>query len=178
MRKSRPLVVLSLAAALVGFSACKGAPRQRPVYGGPVDKGPGTLQTARDYLEGRWVLQSFEVFPPGKEPIAVPGTGFLVYDEYSNLEIELRTDEATGEKLAAAGIPLTGGVISSKGRVVVDMAGRKLTYVFEGQPPVGASSGPLAVNRPRYWEVAGNVLTLTTKDAAGNPLSVAKWQKQ
>jgi hypothetical protein len=34
------------------------------------------------------------------------------------------------------------------------------------------------VNRPRYWEVNGDLLTLTTKDDNGTPLSVAKWQRE
>ena len=43
--------------------------------------------------------------------------------------------------------------------------------------PAGAPSGPLALNRKRYWVVEGNVLTLTTKADDGKDLSVAKWQK-
>jgi hypothetical protein len=33
------------------------------------------------------------------------------------------------------------------------------------------------VSRPRHWQVDGNVLTLTTKDDAGKPVSVSKWRK-
>jgi hypothetical protein len=47
--------------------------------------------------------------------------------------------------------------------------------VIEGQPVAG--SGPLAPSRPRHWQVDGNVLTLTTKDDAGNAVSVGRWQK-
>ena len=178
MRPSRPLVVLPLTVALFGIAACQPAPRQRPVTSGPVETGPGSLATAREYLAGTWTLLSFDVFPPGSDPIALKGTGLLTYDDFGNLDIQVRTDPETAKLLDRAGIPSQDGVISSKGRVVVDMAGRKLSYVMEGQPAVGAPSGPLATNRPRYWEVEGNVLTLTTKDDAGNALSVAKWQKQ
>ena len=31
--------------------------------------------------------------------------------------------------------------------------------------------------RPRYWQVADNILTLTTRGDDGQPLSVARWQK-
>jgi len=34
------------------------------------------------------------------------------------------------------------------------------------------------MERPRYWQVEGDVLTLTTRDAAGKPLSVGVWRKQ
>jgi hypothetical protein len=60
--------------------------------------------------------------------------------------------------------------------VVVDVPGRKLTYVLEGQP--AGNGGPLSMERPRYWQVEENVLTLTTRDAAGKPLSVGVWRKQ
>ena len=57
------------------------------------------------------------------------------------------------------------------------MQARTLTYVVQGQPPAGAPSGPLALNRKRHWVVEGNLLTLTTKADDGKALSVAKWQK-
>jgi hypothetical protein len=80
--------------------------------------------------------------------------------------------------LEKAGIASQNGVISTEGRAVVDMAGHKLTYVLEGQPPIGAPAGPLATNRPRYWQVDGDVLTLTTKDDNGKTLSVGRWKKE
>ena len=43
--------------------------------------------------------------------------------------------------------------------------------MIQGQP---ASTGPLAINRPRHWVVEGDLLTLTTKDDADNPLSVGR----
>jgi hypothetical protein len=157
---------------------CASAPSQRPVKGGPVDTGHGTSRSARDYLEGRWSLVSFEVFPPGRDPIRVPGQGTLVYDAYGNLRMDIRVDAATGKALTAAGIPIEKGTLSTDGRVVADMASKKLTYIIEGTPPLGAPSGPLATNRPRYWQVDGDVLTLTTHDDQGKPLSVGRWQKQ
>jgi hypothetical protein len=52
-----------------------------------------------------------------------------------------------------------------------------LTYVLEGQAPLGAPSGPLALNRPRHWQVDGNLLTLTIKGDDSRPVSVGRWQK-
>ena len=40
-----------------------------------------------------------------------------------------------------------------------------------------AGTGPLALSRKRYWEVKADLLTLTTKDDAGKPLSVGVWRR-
>jgi hypothetical protein len=163
---------LSVTIAAVGII---GSPE--PAQKGPVDKGPGTLTAARTYLEGRWSLVSFEVFPPGTPPITVKGQGTLTYDGFGNLDMQIRVDEPTGRKLTEAGIVIADGKLSTTGRTVIDVATHTLSYVVEGQPPRGAPSGPLALNRPRYWAVEGNVLTLTTKDAEGRPVSVGRWEK-
>jgi hypothetical protein len=176
MLRSRLLILPALVAAFA-LAGCAAAPRTRPVKMGDVDTGPGTLTAARKYLEGRWSLLSFEVHPPGKDPIQLKGSGTLNYDAYSNLDIEIRTDPETGARLGQAGITLDQGVIASHGRVVVDMANHTMTYIVPGQPAPGAPAGPLALSRPRHWEVKGNVLTLTTLDDGGQPLSIGTWQK-
>jgi hypothetical protein len=174
MLSRHPLFALAVAATAVG---CASAPRERPIPTTRIAQGPGTLQEARKFLEGRWSLMSFEVYPAGRQPIALKGSGVLTYDDFGNLDIEIRVDEETARSLDQAGIVTEGGVISSKGRTVIDLQNRRLTYVIEGQPATGAPSGPLAANRPRYWQVDGDVLTLTTKDDKGNPLSVGRWKR-
>jgi hypothetical protein len=172
--------LISLAGvALLGWMVgCAAGPRTRPIKGADVEIGGGTLAQARSYLEGRWTLISYEVLPPGQAPIQVKGQGTLVYDEFSNLNMEIRVDEATAERLKRVGIPSTDGTISAKGRTAVDLQRKALTYMLEGQPTgFVPDTGPLAPNRPRYWEVSGNVLTLTTRSDDGKPLSVGKWQK-
>jgi hypothetical protein len=154
--------------------ACAAEPWKKPVKGGAVDTGPGTLTAARQYLEGHWLLESFEIYRAGK-PVLLKGTGTLVYDAYGNLKMEVRADQSALPALQAAGITIKDGVVSTEGRTVVDMQHRTLSYVLENQPP---GLGPLALNRLRYWEVAGTLLTLTTKDDSGNPAAVSKWRKQ
>jgi hypothetical protein len=160
---------------VLGLLGCAGGPRQRPVKAGPVNEGAGSVTAARAYLEGRWTLESFEVYPPGKGPITLKGSGTLSYDEFGNLKMDIRADEASSDTLRAAGVDIRDGVISSSGRTVVDMQNKTLTYVIEGQAPL--TSGPLAMNRPRHWQVEGTLLTLTTLDDAGKPLSVGRWRK-
>jgi hypothetical protein len=145
--------------------------------GGPVETGPGSTAAARKFLEGRWTLVSYDVYPPGGDPIRLAGSGTLEYDAFGNLNVEIRVDEPTARQLEAAGIPSEKGVVSMKGRTVIDVQSRTLTYVLEGQPPFGEPSSPWALNRSRHWEVAGNVLTLTTKATDGRPLSTGVWEK-
>ena len=176
MRARSLLSGVLIAAGLVAIAACSAAPRQRPVEGGPVDTGAGTLTSARKFLEGRWTLESFEVRPPGKAPITLKGQGTLAYDASGNLTMNIRTtDEKTSDLLRAAGIDIRDGVIATEGRTAIDMQNHTLTYFLQGQKPL--IKGPLGMERPRHWVVEGDVLTLTTKDDAGQPLSIGRWRK-
>jgi hypothetical protein len=178
MRVRNVLLSAVIAIVSVGGPGCTKAPRQRPVEGGPVDTGPGTLTAARKFLEGRWSLESFEVFPPGGTPIKVQGTGVLTYDDFGNLRIDIRVDPKTGDMLRSVGIDVRDGAMTTEGRTAVDLQNRTLTYILEGQPALGAPSGPLALNRPRHWVVEGDLLTLSTRDANGTVLSTGRWRKQ
>lgn len=164
-----------IAAAAIAAAACSAAPRQRPVEMGPVDTGPKTLTAARSFLEGRWVLESFEVRPPGKPPIVLNGGGLLVYDASGNLTMNIRADEKSSDLLRAAGIDIRDGAISTEGRTAIDLQNRTLTYIVQGQAPL--IRGPLGTDRPRHWVVDGDVLILSTRDDAGQPLSVGRWRR-
>jgi hypothetical protein len=168
----------AIAATMVALvlAGCAGSPSQRPVQAGPVDTGAGTLSAARKFLEGRWQLESFEVYPPGKPPVTLKGSGTLTYDDMGNLRMEVRADQASSDMLRAAGIDVRDGTISTDGRTTIDMQNKTLTYVLEGQAPL-VKGGPLAMERPRHWVVDENTLTLTTNDDAGKPLSVGHWSR-
>jgi hypothetical protein len=132
---------------------------------------------------GRWTLMSYEVFPPGRPSVVLgpsAGTGTLTYDAYSNLDIQIRvTDTKAADALGAAGIPLRDGVIATTGRTAIDLQKHTLTYLLEGQGQLvsNAEQGPLALNRPRYWQVEGDVLIISTKDDSGKPLAIGRWKK-
>jgi hypothetical protein len=174
MTRHSALALLAFA-ALATTPACTSAPRQRPVEMGPVAEGTGSLAAARKYLEGSWILESFEIYPPGRPSMKLVGNGVLSYDKYSNLRMELRPDATSANVLRDAGVQVPDdGRFSTDGRTAVDLQNHTITYVLAGKPP---GSGPLALNRPRYWQVEGDVLTLTTKDDSGQPLSVGRWKK-
>ena len=180
-RCDRHALFVAILIALSGLAACAAQPRTAPYRMGPVETGPTTIEAARQYLQGRWTLLSYDVFPPGREAIRLSGSGTLSYDAFGNLDMQIRVDDpATSDALVRAGVPLTDSVIASTGRTVINMQERSLIYMLEGQKPLltTAETGPLAPTRKRYWQVEGNVLTLTTRDDDGKPLSVGRWQKQ
>lgn len=167
-----------VAVLLAAATACAAKPRERPIPTTRIESGPGTLAEARKFLEGRWALESFEVRPPGKPPIFPKGSGVLNYDDFGNLRMDIRADEASSDLLRAAGIAIQDGVISTEGRTVIDLPNRTLTYFLEGQPSsMATGGGPLAASRPRHWEVTGDMLTLTTQDDNGAPLSISRWKR-
>ena len=164
-----------LATVLAGMAGCAAAPINKPIDLGPSETGAGTVNAARKYLEGRWSLESFEFYPAGKPKVTLTGQGVLTYDDFGNLRMEIRADQAASDLLRASGIDIgNDGIVSSDGRTAVDMQNKTLTYVIQGQP---VGNGPLALNRPRHWQVDGNILTLTTQDDAGKPTSVGRWKK-
>jgi hypothetical protein len=164
-----------LLAVLLASAGCTSSPSQRPVKMGPVDQSAGSLTAARKFLEGRWTLESFQVYRAGT-PTTLKGSGNLTYDEFGNLKMDIRADQDAADTLRAAGIDIRDGVIASDGRTAVDMQNKTLTYVIKDQA-AAAGTGPLATNRPRHWQVEGDLLTLTTNDDAGNPASTSRWRK-
>jgi hypothetical protein len=167
----KPIVMAALLAVSIDSAASE---RQR----GPVKTGPGTTAAARKFLEGRWILESFVVNPAGAQPITLKGSGVLTYDDFGNLDMNLKADEASADLLRAGGITIRDGIISTTGRTAIDVQNKTLTYVLEGQPSaMKTGGGPLAPNRPRHWEVSGDVLTLTIKDESGAPVAVSRWKK-
>ena len=172
MSHSRTVTALALALVIAGASACTYKPRTAPP-----NTGAGTVNQARQYLQGNWSLLSFTIYDANGTPIAMKGTGTLVYDDFNNMTMTLQADDATAALLAKAGLAMEKNQFSTKGKTIVDMQNKTLRYVLEGQY-IGVTTGPMAIDRLRHWQVDGNTLTLSTKDDNGKPLSVGKWQKQ
>ena len=176
MTRTRTALLTRVVGAILAVAVVGPAGTAFAQKGGKPDTGLGTSTAARKYLEGRWGLISFDVFPPGKPAVHVGAQGSLSYDGFGNLQGEVRVPPDVSDPLRLAGVPNDNGRLSMSGRVVIDVQNHTLTYVVQGQQP-GARSGPLSLDKKRHWVVEGNVLTLTTKDSAGKDLSVSKWQK-
>ena len=68
--------------------------------------------------------------------------------------------------------------LARDGRTVIDLPNKTLTYFIEGQQSsLKTGGGPLALNRPRHWEVTADTLTLTTNDDSGAPYAISRWRR-
>ncbi len=171
----------SLAASLFFVVAvCASSPQSPKESTAPT--APTTIEAARKFLEGRWVLVSYTVFPPGKPPVELTGgSGSLTYDSHGNLEMQIHVaDKEIARDLEYAGIPLREGVLETTGRTIINMQEHTLSFLLSGESPLrlGPPSGPLALSRPRHWGFDGSVLTLTTKGDDGKPVSIGRWRKE
>jgi hypothetical protein len=178
MQSRRLRIVVMVIAIAGGVGACGPKPLDRPLPLGPPKTGPGTIAEARKYLQGKWTLVSMEIYPAGQPPIKVKGTGTLIYDEFANMDVEIHVDPETVKQVEKIGIPVPNNVIKEKGQTLVDMSGRTLRYVREGEDVIRPLTHALDIGRPRYWEAEANQLTLRTKDDKGAVLSVSVWRKE
>src|SRR6187402_3156404 len=116
-RAVSPVLVAGFA---VLSAACAGAPINKPIEGGPVEIGAGTVTNARKFLEGTWTLISYDVYPPNQPALHLDATGYLAYDDFGNMTIELRTSPETAQAVAKLGMPAPqNGVISTTGKTIL-----------------------------------------------------------
>lgn len=173
MRVDRRWLVLVVAALAPLAAACPSAPRVRPVKAGDVHTGPGSLESVRRELQGTWELVEAIVFDANGKATPRKAEGRLTYDEYGNLTI--------GAKLADSTQPETSvsGLLSYSGRAVIDPAKSQLVLMdLKSRLPSGeAIPTEVSADKVRDYVVAGNTLTLTSKDASGAPTARTTWRK-
>ena len=162
-------VAAGLIASTGLLAGCSFSPRTRPLDVGDVNKSTESTQGVRRQLQGKWRLVAFETYEAGGKTVKHEGTGELTYDEYGNLLIRAAlTDVPAGEQAS---------LLRYEGRAVVDAPNRRL--VLQAMEGTGGEALPASVtaNNVRFYEFAGNLLKLTTKDTEGRPTATITWQK-
>jgi len=185
-----PLSILVRSGALTLFAAvlisgCAASARQRPVEGSPVATSGATLENARRVLEGKWTLVSLNVTGPDGRKADVEATGTLVSDAFGNLAVEYRMSPGGQKMLQSISINQPTPVITTSGRVVIDVDKKQITYVSDkaDSAPFDAElaarrNNPFALERPRYYALgADGLLTLTTRYDDGQDAAVSRWKK-
>jgi len=175
LRHLRAVVWVMLpAVVLVTVSACASSrPRQRPVEGGAVDAGAGSLAAVRKQLEGTWNLVSAEVLSAAGVKTPIKASAVLTYDAYGNLSLkgDYEDPAATAEQKAA---------LNFTGRAVIDTQRQvlRLLDVKQSESEFTALPAEMAARRERAYAFEGDLLTLTVKDSAGRVTAVNTWRKQ
>jgi hypothetical protein len=166
--------VMLPAVVLLTVSACATSrPRQRPVEGGAVAGGPGSLEAVRRQLEGSWNLVSSEQISPSGQRTRLKATAVLTYDAYGNATMkgEIEDPAATADQKAA---------LNFSGRIVIDTQQQvfRLLDVKQSESEFAALPPATIASRMRAYVFEGDMLTMTVKDPSGRVVSVNTWRKQ
>jgi hypothetical protein len=147
--------------------------RVRPVEGGPVASGPGTLESVRKQLEGSWNLVSAEVVSATGQRTSINASAVLTYDAFGNLSLKGAYEDpsATAEQTAA---------LNFTGRSVIDTQKQELRLLDlqQSEGEFAALPAEMAARRVRSYAFNGDVLTLTVKDSKGTVTAVNTWRRQ
>jgi hypothetical protein len=168
MRLRFALVVSAL------LSACAPAPIYKPIKGGPVDTGSGSLEAVRRQLQGSWALTSYEIYSGGKRR-RLPAAARLSYDEFGNLTMD---GEIARSGAAQDQRPL---LLNYSGRAVLDIQNhelRLLDLVPSGDALPRSVADATSATNVRRFDVRGDVLTLTIIAADGKPAAASAWKRQ
>jgi hypothetical protein len=175
MKHLRAIVwVMMPLAVLAAVSACVSSrPRQRPIEGGAVDAGPGSLASVRKQLEGTWELVSAEMVSPAGARTPLKARATLTYDAYGNLSLKGAFDDpaATAEQTS---------MLNFTGRAVIDVQ-KQVLHLLDIQQSEGdfAKLPPeMVARRDREYAFEGDLLKLTVKDPAGRATAVNTWRRQ
>ena len=178
----RKLAMLTALAVLAGAMApCQAAPRQRPVKGGPVNTGPGSLEAVRRQLQGTWQLTQFEMYPQPGKPVVLNAQALLTYDDFGNLTVQGEVREA----LPGESAPPKNPMLNYSGRAVIDPVRQEMrlqdaTSGMEGTGKVDpAVKKELDPSRVRKFEFTSDgLLKISILDAKGQVASVATFKRQ
>jgi hypothetical protein len=186
MRRQFCSVLLAGCAILV-VNACAAKPRGRPLHTTPIAEGADTVESARNFLAGRWVLASLRITTEDGRGAAIDAAGALTADTHGTLAIEYRMSDAGQKTLASLGVDTPNPVISTSGRVVIDPQQRQITYLGDDfqkraqgfDPELAARrADPFALERTRHYTLdPDGTLVLSTRYESGKDAIVGRWKR-
>jgi hypothetical protein len=155
---------------------CAPAPIYRPIKGGDVDAGAGSLENVREQLKGTWALMAYEIYENGKAR-RLPAQGELIYDEFGNVKMHGELKRAA-TAAAAAPPPM---LLNYSGRAVIDVKSHQLRFldVNPGKEPLpGAIADAVTPENVRRYDLKADTLVLTIFDAKSQPTASSSWKRQ
>jgi len=169
-RSIHPILVAAVAAIAIGAWGCHAAPVQKPLGGGPVQTGPGSLEATRRALEGTWNLQTLEVVDTRGARRRIKATGQLMYDAFGSMNVRgVAEDPALTNTL----------VIDFQGRIVIDTVRHEFypADLTSDRPVDQSQIQPISPDKVRRYELSGNSLVVTYLDKAAKPTAVIHWSR-
>ncbi len=136
---------------------------------GPVEKGPESVEAARQQLQGTWSLLYAETTKADGQPVTVRATGTLTCDAHGNMT-------ATGEVLDKE-MEVPASLIAFNGPAVIDARARRLWIAS----PTAAPQPHAEAYRPdnaKYYEFENDLLRFALKDANGKTTARAVYRKR
>jgi hypothetical protein len=165
-----PILLAGVAAVALGAWGCHSAPVQKPIYGGPVETGPGSLEATRRAFEGTWKLQTLEVVDARGAHRRVKASGQLMYDAFGSMNVRGAIEDP------ALTDPL---VIDFQGRIVIDTVRHEFypADLVSDRPVDPSQIVPISPEKVRRYELSGNSLVVTYFDKAAKPTAVIHWSR-
>jgi hypothetical protein len=169
------LGIVLAAGAGAGGSGCAAAPRQRPIEGGPVDTGPGSLAYVRRQLEGSWDLVALEVRDRSGKMTPAKAKAVLTYDAYGNMKVSGRLNEALPE----AAEPLASSAIDYSGQIVIDPRKNefRMTEQQAAAPLNRDLQNVLRLSRVRRYELSADTLKIHVMDEGNAVVATTTFRK-
>jgi hypothetical protein len=172
-KASRALCALVPVIAMIAFPACaEKRARVRPIEGGPVASGTGSLEDTRKQLEGTWNLASAEVVSAAGARRTVKASAVMTYDGFGNFSIKGAFEDPAISADQAA-------VLNFTGRAVIDVQKKELRLLDLQQSEADFSRMPaeMSAARSRAYEFGLNQVTMTVKNAKGQVTAVNTWRR-
>lgn len=138
---------------------------------GAVETGSESVETVRRQLKGSWNLVALQLFSASGESTIANASGRLQYDEYGNMSMQANVTGAPAGFEAAA--------LNISGRIAIDPVAREFQFqdVSARTPEERQIDPRLDASRRRHYELTGDVLKTTVRNASGAPVAVATWKK-
>jgi hypothetical protein len=168
-RRNLIAAVAVLAAAYL-MTGCAAAPLNKPIEGGPVSTGAGSLEATRKALEGTWSLVSFETVDPRGARRMVMASGRLQYDGFGNMNIRgVIEDPAVRSSI----------VLDYTGRIVIDPVKHEFRpAALETDRPVEPGQiEAVSPDKVRRYELMGDAFVVTYLDTSAAPTAIARWRR-
>ena len=159
----------------MALAGCAASPRQRPIQGGPVNTGAGSLEHTRRQLEGTWTLTKLEVPNAAGTLVPVRAKAQLSYDAFGNLAMKGVLEEPLPGQATITDAPAL--VYSGRAVINTQQSELQLLGIDTSVRPDPTIEAAVAASSRRKYTLSDHELVITTVDAGGRTMLRATYTK-